>query len=1080
MRTATPLVGRDDALATLTAALADVTARGSGALAVVGQAGIGKSRLLAELAEEADAAGHLVLSGSASELERDLPFGVFVDAIDQYVDTLEPHRLARLEGGVRGELARVFPALSELRGGAAVAVQNERYRTHRAVRALLEALATKPLVLILDDFHWTDSASIELAAALLRRPPAAPVLLVLAFRPRQLPARLAVELTRAERAGTLARVELEPLSLDAAREWLGDARTLPKLFAESGGVPFYLEQLARVPDSTELVANGAPAVGNVPPLVLAALAEELSMLTELGRRVLEGAAVAGDPFELELAAVAAGLGESEVIAALDELLALDFVRSTATPRRFLHRHPLVRRAVYESSAGGWRLTAHERCAAALADRGASAEARASHVERSARQGDAGAVALLREAGEQAADRAPGTAAQWFAAALRLLPHDASAGERVELLRLRAGALAAVGRLRESHAALEAAVRLSPTADLIVACSRAERFIGLHTNANERLEAALADVDPDSREHVTLLLELAIDGFYRIAYETMHEWAERALRCAETLGDRPLIGACRSMMTLAGAWTGDIARARAAIAGATALVDALSDDELAARLDAGANLAAAELYMDMFPECARHARRVIEIGRATHQTELFPAMHAALGCALWMEGDPAGAADLLEGAVEAARLLDDDQGVAWTLFNHAAALTLVGDLDRALTCARESVELTVGHEPGLITGHAEVWMGMTLLEAGEPARAIEHLLSAGGELVELIPGGWRAVYLEALVQARVDTGDIEGARRSGEHCRAVAEHVGLPLAACMAARARARLELARGDAATAAASALASVEQAESAGALIEAARSRTLAGRAFADAGDRDRAVADLTRAAEDLGRFGARRYFQAAERELRRVGGHVSRRSAPRPKGDGLDALTRARGGDRAPDARPPHQPRDRGTAVPQREDDRDAHAQRLPQARRGVARRGRRRDRARHAHALNPIESSPRRHHGRARRGAGRDRVRSRRVPLTAARCRRRAGEDVPAKRPCGAAVCGAARLVLTRARGAPRRARRGARGGWSRRPRGDRGPTPRRRARRPARAAPPAGSRWRGVARRPRRSRRCPRRR
>src|SRR5438094_6899731 len=107
--------------------------------------------------------------------------------------------------------------------------------------------------------------------------------------------------------------------------------------------------------------------------------------------------------------------------AVDELLGLDLIRTTDLPRRFRFRHPLVRRAVYEATAGGWRLGAHERCAAALAARGAGAAARAHHVERSAREGDLGAVAVLREAGEATKRLAPASAARWFAAALRLLP-----------------------------------------------------------------------------------------------------------------------------------------------------------------------------------------------------------------------------------------------------------------------------------------------------------------------------------------------------------------------------------------------------------------------------------------------------------------------------------------------------------------------------------------------------------------------------------------------------------------------------------------------------------------------------------
>lgn len=99
-----PLVGRGAELAALDELLAR---RDFCALEVVGEPGIGKTRLLAELEARADRRGGLVLSGSASELEADLPFGVWVDAFDEYLHGLEPRRRAALPA----ELGGVFPAL---------------------------------------------------------------------------------------------------------------------------------------------------------------------------------------------------------------------------------------------------------------------------------------------------------------------------------------------------------------------------------------------------------------------------------------------------------------------------------------------------------------------------------------------------------------------------------------------------------------------------------------------------------------------------------------------------------------------------------------------------------------------------------------------------------------------------------------------------------------------------------------------------------------------------------------------------------------------------------------------------------
>jgi predicted ATPase len=331
------LVGRTRELDFLDDALAELD-RGSWAtVELVGEPGIGKTRLLAELASRAVDRGHLVLSGCASELERDLPFWVFVDALDEYVQGLEQHRLAVLDEDVRTELAYILPSLSRFATAHGAAFTHERYRSHRAVRELLERLtATGPLVLVLDDFHWADSTSVELLSALLRRPPAAAVLVALAVRPRQAPERLSAALERANREGILTRIEVGALTPDEARELLRDAvagTVATALFDESGGNPFYLEQLARslILEGTKAAPELSFAGLEVPPAVADALAEELTLLSDRARLVLEGAAVAGDPIEPELAAAAAATSEASALEAIDELLKLDLVRQTDVP-----------------------------------------------------------------------------------------------------------------------------------------------------------------------------------------------------------------------------------------------------------------------------------------------------------------------------------------------------------------------------------------------------------------------------------------------------------------------------------------------------------------------------------------------------------------------------------------------------------------------------------------------------------------------------------------------------------------------------------------------------------------------------
>jgi ATP/maltotriose-dependent transcriptional regulator MalT len=903
-----PLVGRSAELESLEHALDTVERGSSGAIELVGEPGIGKTRLLAELAARAELRGHLVLSGAASELERDLPFSVFVHALDEYVESLDSDRLTGLDTDVQAELAHVFPSLAPLAGGSDVALQHERYRAHRAVRALLEELAqSTPLVLVLDDFHWADSASVELLGALLRRPPAATALIAFSHRPNQVTERLAAALERAHRDGSLSRIELRALTQDEARTLLAgrvDAHGAALLYQESGGNPFYLEQLARsLERADERTAPEDSLVGlGVPPAVAASLSEELASLSDCARLVLHGAAVAGDPFELDMAAAAAAVAEVVAMDAVDELLQVDLIRTTDVPRRLRFRHPLVRRAVYESAAGGWRLGAHERCAETLAARSTTTAARAHHVERSARQGDLAAVAVLREAGDAAARLAPESAGRWFGAALRLLPPTAPVEDRVGLLLDRAGALAAAGHFADSHETLLEGVALVPrqssalTTTVATACAGVERQLGRYERAHDRLVTALAGLPQKATaESADLLIELTLNEFYRSRFEAMRDWANRAVSEAKTLGDSVLMAAALVMPALASAMTGPTDQARADRAEAAALVDSLSDDELSRRTDAAAWLAAAEIYLDLYAEADAHATRARELARASGGGDPLFRLYPILPRIWYVRGKLAQAAELLDGAIEAGRLLGSPPALAGNLFNRSAVAAAMGDLDFALANAEEGVELTHALDEGFVTAWAAVRLAAVLFETGDSERAVALLVDrAGGAESTLIPGGWRAYSLELLTRCQLALDRRGEAERTAASAEAVAAIAGLPLPRAWADRAIAAVALDAGDPAHAVERAMASADGAEHTGAPIESGLSRTLAGRALARDGQNERAVAELRRAAAAFEACGALRYRELAERELGKLGHRPHRRTrAGKADGMGIDRLT-------------------------------------------------------------------------------------------------------------------------------------------------------------------------------------------
>jgi DNA-binding CsgD family transcriptional regulator len=144
----------------------------------------------------------------------------------------------------------------------------------------------------------------------------------------------------------------------------------------------------------------------------------------------------------------------------------------------------------------------------------------------------------------------------------------------------------------------------------------------------------------------------------------------------------------------------------------------------------------------------------------------------------------------------------------------------------------------------------------------------------------------------LVRAALATGRRDDANRWAERAVATAERAGLPVARAQAWRARALVALDGGDARAAAEAAVAAVEAAEEVGAVLEAARSRLLAGIAMGQAGDRPGAVTTLRAAQAALESAGARRLRDACDRELRRLGERVHRR-AVQGEGEGLAALS-------------------------------------------------------------------------------------------------------------------------------------------------------------------------------------------
>src|ERR671915_306389 len=260
------LLGREKELASVTRAVGEARAGEPRALGLFGEPGIGKSALLGAARASALEAGMLVLEGRAAEHERSVPFGLVVDALDDHVATLHPRRVE----SVGPDLAAVLPSAATAEAPAFPAAgAAERFRYHRAVRALLELLAReRPVALLLDDLHWADEASVELVLHLLRRPPRGPHLLAFALRPHEPAPRL---LDAARTAPGWIHLAPGPLADDAARELVDELpeQLRDRVVREAGGNPLFLEELRRVASAPD---------GALPPTLMAAVGLEIGAL----------------------------------------------------------------------------------------------------------------------------------------------------------------------------------------------------------------------------------------------------------------------------------------------------------------------------------------------------------------------------------------------------------------------------------------------------------------------------------------------------------------------------------------------------------------------------------------------------------------------------------------------------------------------------------------------------------------------------------------------------------------------------------------------------------------------------------
>jgi DNA-binding CsgD family transcriptional regulator len=883
------LVGRARELAELERALDQLAAGDPWCVQIVGEPGIGKSRLLSELCRRGEDRGYLVLNGRAAEFERDIPFGLIVDALNDYFGSLEPAVLRALDDDVPRELAAIFPSLPRDPDAPASRGEGaERYRLHYAVRSVLERLAGRqPLLLALDDVHWADAASVEMLAHLLRRF-RGPGLMAVAYR--QAPSRLLAALEGAARAGRGSRLEPALLTPEEAGSLIGseiDDTTRATLYRESGGNPFYIEQLVRSGHPRRIRPRRATTHSReaVPRAVLAAIREDVVAISDESRCALEAAAVAGDSFEPELVAAIAEQSLQSVFTAIDELLESDFVRPTEMPRRFRFRHPIVRRAVYDGIPQGWQIGAHARAAAALEAAHAPVSAQAHHVEGSAAVGDERAISLLVQAGRDAAPRAPETAGRWLLAAARLLPPSDDHERRRELLGEAATALTYAGAYDEALGVLDTVSGLLPPervderAEVVTRIAFARRMNGHPFQSRALVESTLQTLARGSPGALGLTLELALEHYWRGEFGTMYDVARGVADEARGSGQTLYWAWGAALCSLASSSLSRPGVGLVELREAEVAYDALSDEQLAEHLDVGGYIAQAASALERADNALAYVRRVLELAENTGQSPLVPGLLVIEANALVMKGRIAEAMAVAESATDAAVLTGNDQVAVWALWADAMVCSLAGDTTRALRSAREAVARSERLTETFFSSLSRLHLAAALNAAGDPAGARAELAAVetgpGRRLLDLRGGnGW-----ELLTRTLLALGELDAAGETAATADVRARTSLLPQRTATAVCARAAVLLARGDPAAAIDIAREALPLAESAGNPVLGARARALIGTALGRAGSTEQAITELEEAERTLHAAGALREADAAAQELRRLGRRGPRR---------------------------------------------------------------------------------------------------------------------------------------------------------------------------------------------------------
>jgi DNA-binding CsgD family transcriptional regulator/tetratricopeptide (TPR) repeat protein len=732
---------------------------------LAGEAGIGKTRLLHELARRAASAGAVVLRGGAFDAEGMPPYLPFLEALGQHVRDTPPGELRAQTGPLASILASILPELTQRLGGLPASyplpAEQTRWRLYDAVTRLLAAVAERrPLLLLLDDVQWADPASLDLLCYVAGHQPAARLFVVGAYRSGEAEQRPAFEraIAALDRLRVLRVLAIEPLEADSvaaiAVSSLGaavDSRLSQVLHARSEGNPFFAEELLRGWHESGAVvfeegrwrpvANDALADGT-PRSIARAIRQRFTRLSPALLDMLRTAAIIGRTFDASLLAAISGVPLTDIEPHLHAAITARLIREDEM-NCFTFSHDTIRECLYEEVTGVRRQRLHGFIGQALEamgepeDRDRLADlafhfARSGDRERGARYARGAAEHALRaSAGAEAKTH--------FQTALALIaPTDRTRGDL--LVGLGESAVLAGLELEAVEAFAAAQAWYGERGDL-AAAARAARRLGQAWWRQEEISRARAAFDASrallESEPGSALVQVLVDlgtllavSVHRLDEGIAH--VERASRIAEELGETGLLAASRRALGNLLVRRGDVERGIPLLEQALAL--AVTADDPVEAAEGCACLATAYFWQGALRHSEAMTLRRLEFAERSHDRYQLRHVYTWLAVCAGMRGARNEAERRLGQAEAAVASLESPEPRAYLTFVRGALLSMHGDYAAGEQLLGEAVVVFRAIGP-----HAMVWylghLGLTLAAQGKVGAA----RACADELESLIAG-----------------------------------------------------------------------------------------------------------------------------------------------------------------------------------------------------------------------------------------------------------------------------------------------------------------------------------------------------